>query len=321
MLVALAEDAVAAICELSGRISASPVRSAWRLRAAWSGYARALRLQGIEIDDIDVFSWGCGVLLPGRSRRATVADEFGSFDPWLGSLSSTDKAGWKDALPFTPVLTEELPRLFRSLDLLRQYALRTDGLEVWLALPMLIHRQGLGHAPLPCLVAGSKAFRLRTAVPAATIRVAFKSLATSAQQSLDAVDRMEFAYRAALRAIANEYRPGKLPALLALSLSTSLLSPAQVATALDLTVAGAGKLLDRACSLGLVVEISGRRSWKAYLTPDLAIELGFSKVPLGRPRKEPPFPAETNVLSDVIDSFDREMAEIDARLAQISASH
>jgi hypothetical protein len=129
---------------------------------------------------------------------------------------------------------------------------------------------------------------------------------------------MEAAYRASVRAIRAEYRPGNLPQLLALSLSTAVLSPASTAEHLDLSVAGAGKLLDRATNLGVLVEISGRRSWKVYVEPSLAVALGLRKAPLGRPRREPPPLAPISDLSGTLDDFDRAMAEIEAKLAGLT---
>jgi hypothetical protein len=93
-----------------------------------------------------------------------------------------------------------------------------------------------------------------------------------------------------------------------------------VASALDLSPAGAGKLLDRAASLEVLVEVSGRRSWKAYVLPDLAVSFGFRRAPLGRPRKAPPVSVQDRDLADTLDDFDRQMAEIDARLSRVTIS-
>ena len=57
---------MASIGRLDARISASSVAPAWMLRASWTGYATALRLQRHEIDEIDVISHFTGV----RSRAA-----------------------------------------------------------------------------------------------------------------------------------------------------------------------------------------------------------------------------------------------------------
>jgi hypothetical protein len=311
------EDAAIAIGELGGRVSASSVRSAWQRRAAWSGYARAMQLQGAEIDEVDLFSWGCGLSLPGRARRVTLVDEFDAFAPWWTQMHGGEDGAWKDALPFTPQIARGSPRSLQALDLQRQYAQRAPGIAAWLALPIFVHRLGLSPLPLPCLVAGAKAFRHAAPVPAETVRATLRALTASARRGLESLDRMEAGHRGAIRAIQSEYRPGKLPDLLALSLSVAMLSPARIATALDLSIAGAGKLLDRAASLGLVVEVSGRRSWKAYLAPDLAVTLGLRKAPVGRPRKSSEPAGDDLALSAALDDFDRRMAEIDARLAAL----
>jgi hypothetical protein len=313
------EEAVTAICTLSGRISGSFVADAWERRAAWRGFTRAMQLQGAEIDEIDVFSWGCGLPLPGRPRRITVIDEFEPFGAWWSLLHVGDQAGWRDRLPFTPDIQSGLPRLLQALDLMRQYARRDQRIDAWLALPIFLHRLGLTLSPLPCLVAGSKSFRLAASVPGETIRATCKALAIAAQRGLEMLDELERGHRAALRAVQAEYRAGKLVDLLALGLAMGMLSPAGVAKALDISIAGAGKLLDRAAGLGLIVEVSGRRSWKAYVTPDLAVAFGFRRPATGRPRKEiGPSIADAS-LSGTLAEFDRAMAEIDARLSALGS--
>jgi hypothetical protein len=95
-----------------------------------------------------------------------------------------------------------------------------------------------------------------------------------------------------------------------------LLSPQAVAELLDLSVAGASKLLDRAVAAGLLIEITQRRTWKQFLVPDLAVEFGFVSPKRGRPAKEPaPLPQDRDVEA-LFAEFDNEMAEIDALLAE-----
>jgi hypothetical protein len=314
--LAATEDAAAAIGELSGRISGSFVRIAWERRAAWTGYTRALQLQGVEIDEIDVFCWANGVVLPDRPHRRTASDHFDAFGPWFRGLHKGGRGEWKDALPFTPVVTPGLPRLFRAIDLQHQYAQRSGDIDVWLTLPRFLHRLGMSHTPLPCLVGGSRSFRTRGGPAEDAIRETLRGIARSAQQGIDRLDAMERFHRDAILAIRSEYRPGKLPELLALVLTMGQLSPARVASELSVSIAGAGKLLDRAETLGLIVETSGRRTWKTYMAPDLAVALGFRRAPSGRPRSMEPLPISDTALSAVLEAFDREMAEIDARLSR-----
>ena len=65
-LVSALADASGAIGRLDARISATALAPAWRLRASWNGYAKALSLQHLEIEEIDIISWRCGLQLAGR---------------------------------------------------------------------------------------------------------------------------------------------------------------------------------------------------------------------------------------------------------------
>src|SRR3546814_5915670 len=80
-MVAAIASCTAAIARLDARIMTSSVASAWRRRAAWMGYTRALQLQAIEIDEIDVFSWGCELKIANRALRVSTVDIFEEFAP------------------------------------------------------------------------------------------------------------------------------------------------------------------------------------------------------------------------------------------------
>src|SRR3546814_8128627 len=88
----------AAIARLDARIIVSPVANAWAMRAAWTGYARALQLQSTEIEEIDLFSWGCGLKIPGRPAIPSHVDLFDRWDDWRAALRDTDKHQWRDRL-------------------------------------------------------------------------------------------------------------------------------------------------------------------------------------------------------------------------------
>lgn len=59
-------------------------------------------------------------------------------------------------------------------------------------------------------------------------------------------------------------------------------SPQGIADAFGISVSRAGNLLARATELDLIVEVSGRKAWRLYLVPDLAIAFGFKPAPRGR---------------------------------------
>jgi hypothetical protein len=85
-MVSAIATCTAAISRLDARISISSVAGSWIRRATWSGYTAALKLQSVEIDEIDVFSWGCGLHVPGRLARATHIDQFDAFDAKMDAI-------------------------------------------------------------------------------------------------------------------------------------------------------------------------------------------------------------------------------------------
>lgn len=317
-LAAALEYATAAINRLDARVSVSPVAKPWRQRAAWTGYARALQLQGTEIDEIEVFSWGCGVELHGRRHRSSIADEFGALGPWRVRLNQPSSASWRDSFPFTPQAPADRtswPSILNAIELLRQAVRDDSSVGAWLWLPLLLKGHGVSETPLPCLIEGTRAFRLRATPTLDEWRAVLRAIGKAALLGLERLDQLESHHRQAAIAVRNERRPGALPVLLALSASQPLLSPQGVADRLGLSLPGAGKLLSRATALGLLVEISGRMAWRRYLVPDLAIAFGYLAAPRGRPPKElVPNPTDRG-LAKIFDTFDEEMRRLDQKLA------
>jgi hypothetical protein len=119
------EQASAAVGRLDARTSATSGARAWQLRAAWTGYAAALQLQGHEIDEIDVFSWGCALPSPAGhgSRRSTIPSK-ASPD---GRPSSPETPGATGARTLgarvEPDPSYAGPRLIRALEALRQISI------------------------------------------------------------------------------------------------------------------------------------------------------------------------------------------------------
>lgn len=313
-MVAAIAAAAAAIARLDARMIASPVAKAWATRAAWSGYAKALQLQAAEIDEIDAFSWGCGLKIPGRPPLPSHVDLFDRFAAWDAALRATDAHRWRDALPTAvgdPAAAADHPPLVRALDTVRQLARIDPSIMAWLGLPFALRDRGLTATPLPCLAGGAKAFRMKRTPGEEDWLAVLRSLTSMAETGLARLHDLERGYRDSQRAIAAEYRPGALPALLALIQHRPLLSPQSVAKLLGLSIAGASKLLARAATAGLLVEITQRRSWRQFLTPDLAIEFGYARAKRGRPTRDPPALPARRDLADVFDAFDSEMARID----------
>lgn len=310
-----------AITALNARISISPVAKPWQVRASWSGYATALQLQGVEVDEIDIFSRACGIKLPHRPMMSTTLDPLERFAEWQRELAQADGPGWRELLP-TAVGeaggAREHPPLVRAVELVRQHA-RLDATSTpWLWAPIMLRGVGLTASPLPCLTGGVKALWLKRTPADVDWAIAFNRLSRAAEIGLERLDDLERLHRQGLKALLNAYRAGALPRLLALSLVRPLLSPQGVADALNLSVAGASKLLERAVEAGLLVEITDRRTWRQFLTADLAVQFGFAGPRRGRPSHPPPALPASREMSHVLGKFDREMADIDRLLERIN---
>jgi hypothetical protein len=307
-----------AIAVLDARISVSPVRSAWTVRASWSGYARALAAQGEEFDEIDIFGRACGVPLPGRPCLATTQDPFAALAGWQARFGENALQHWTDPLTFPfdpPEDWGERPALLRALELLARWARHDPFLRPWLELPLLLQRLGLTRTLLPNLVAGDKTLRRSPRDREVIVSRLLRGLRVAAEDGLGALDAMERDRQRAANAIGSQHRPGKLGTLCALMSTNPVLSPTVVAQRLALTISGAGKLLERAAALGLCHEVSGRQAWRLYLTPDLAVRFGFRSNQRGRP---PALPAMAKgSLDAALAAFDVEMAALETELAQL----
>src|SRR3546814_15717622 len=68
----------------------------WQRRATWTGYTTALRVQGAEIDEIDIFGRECAVNLPGRRPMPTHLDDRDALPIWQRKLAQRESRYWRD---------------------------------------------------------------------------------------------------------------------------------------------------------------------------------------------------------------------------------
>ncbi|MDO6414318.1 hypothetical protein Q4F19_07980 [Sphingomonas sp. BIUV-7] len=311
------ERAAGAIARLDARLSVTSVRSPWALRASWSGFAAALRLQGAEIDEIDIFGRACGVSLPARPSIRTTFDELDDLAPWQAALRERAERHWRDDAPFSTVVAadwRDRPVLLQALEIAARHARADRSIAPWLAFPILLRTLGLSRAPLPCLVVGDRAFRLAPRDTDAIVPRYLRAIAEAADNGLVRLQALEDDRVRAAAAVHAAHRPGQLLTLMALLQFRPAISPRGAAAALRLSLSGAGKLLSRSAELGLVVEISGRQAWRTYLAPDLAVTFGFRSRAAGRP---PSPPRVSALLEPTLAAFDAEMAALDATLARL----
>src|SRR3546814_9322423 len=177
--------------------------------------------------------------------------------------------------------------LVRALDQVRQHARIKGSILPWLGLSFALRDMGLTATPLPCLAGGAKAFRLKRRPDENDWLAFLRALEAAARIGLERLHDLERFHRDAQRAIVAQFRPGPLPRLLALAVHQPLLSPQAVANHLGLSVAVASKLLERAVTAELLVEITQLRSWRLFLPHDLAVEFGYAESKRGRPSIAP----------------------------------
>lgn len=316
-LASALERAAASIGRLDARVSVSSVASPWQRRASWTGYTTALRAQGVEIDEIDIFGRECSVNLPGRRPIPTNLDEPDALPTWQKNLDRRDARYWRDERAIATNVPEDWnqrPALLRALEITARHA-RADGtIAPWLAAPALLQSMTITQTVLPCLVTGDKALRLSPRDTLAIVHRNLRSLTDHAAEGLERLQAIEGDRLCAADALSSAHRPGKLIKLLALLQFVPVLSPRWVGERLDVTISGAGKLLSRAAHMGLLVEVSGRQAWRTYMARDIAIAFGFVKRPIGRPLAPPRYVAN---IEPALANFDREMVEVDSMLARL----
>lgn len=251
----------------------------------------------------------------------TNSTPFEAYMPWRARLAEPAGRHWAEDLPFSydpPTGWGEAPTLVRALSLLDAWA-RADGtLAPWLAFPLILRRFGITQTPLPCLVAGDPGQRFAIDPRPALLKRLLKQMCRAAETGLETLDRLEEYARRAAASIASEHRPGKLADLGCIALTRPCLAARSLAPLLDLTVSSAGKLLERAARLGLLIEISGRETWRSYVTPDVAQTLGLVAPSRGRPRV---MPAPSPALDSVLTTFDAEMAVLDKHFGTLAIGH
>jgi hypothetical protein len=315
-LVTALERAAASIGRLDARFCVSPVASPWAIRASWTGYAAALRAQSAEIDEIDIFSRECAINLPGRPPISTHVEDPGALHEWQARLRQRELHYWRDIATMPTAVGEDWnrrPALLRALEVAARHARADATIAPWLTFPALLHSMAITRATLPCLTIGDRAMRLAPRESEAIIVRNLRALADRAEEGLQRLQGLEDQRLHAAVGIRDAHRPGKLLELAAFIQFAPVASPRLVADKLDLTLSGAGKLLARAADLGLLTEVSGRRAWRTYMPPDLAIAFGLVSRPIGRPHAAPRQLAD---LEPALSAFDHEMAEIDTMLSK-----
>ena len=121
------------------------------------------------------------------------------------------------------------------------------------------------------------------------------AVGTGAQMHLDLEVRLRAYAARAAQFINSRKRPGRLKDVLSLAMSRPRISSKDVAKALNLTVAGAIKLLSIATDAGLLIERTGQASYRSYAIPVTAPSEAGSRM---RPDPFPTSPARLDWSDD-----------------------
>ena len=310
-LVSSLLSASSAIGALDARVSASPMAAAWKRRASWTGYAAALRLQNEPFEEIDVIAHLWDITLPARAKSDTTGEVFAEYEQWatflLGDAPRPQLRGDGEGALFAP----DVPPLVRALSAVDLAARADKTVRPWLTLPSILSELRLTHCSLPCMVIGDHGQRFAREPRMVVLRRLLGLLTASAEAGIERLNEIERWRQKFAQAVCSSSRCGRLPDLGPFLANEAAVTPVRVARALGMSRAGAGKLLERAASLELAHEVSGRNSWKVFLARDVAITLGMVSRQRGRPKAIDRYDSD---LSPALSAFDEEMAQIDELL-------
>lgn len=274
-------SAIESVCfiigEVNGRYINSLCKKSWLYRAAWSGFAQALQLTGVETDSEDIFRQSLEPTLIGKRAKAGS-----NYQQWWSAMRDRKTVSWWDdgsiVRPEMTITGSRWQQLFRWY----LEAGVQDQLRACLSWPFALVRLKLSTIPLPCLVTGH-AFPAPLTPYKALIML--KRLHRQAEEGLRLLDQLEAAQRAFASRLVSVRKPKQLIRLSALLMAMPVLEPVIVARRFSLSLAAAGRLLRHAEELNLVAEVTGRGTWKRYVAIDIARELDIRPRTAGRPPK------------------------------------
>ncbi len=273
-MLSLPESALLWVARLDEALRGDPLLPAWRQRAMVREAARAAASDGLMVDMVRL-----GGLLAGLPLRHLA--DFGAERHALEVL-----VGLRNLAANTPndrvraalsrMKAEHKPgRNLLEAAARGMLAHLADGgarEDARLALPLYLLDTGVVRSgPLPCLT-GSGAFRAEGSprdLAAGFHEALCRDLAGEARNGLDDLIDLRRAWRSWRRRLGPRRSTSQLPALVDYAAACQAVTPAQVAQHFDLSLRGAGKLLAELAELGILVDASGRETWKVYVTEDL----------------------------------------------------
>ncbi len=270
------ETCVRAIAELSTSLRNHPLSDAFACRSALHAAVRLSKIDGILVDEARIAGHLALLQLPamadkgaerraiGRARRLLAL----SASPWPKTPPETDeKPPLMGSFPLQPA--GKGPALFAVAAQL--YEGRSNLMTAGLAherLPASLAMHGL--VPSPILLVADQVHRTGSERPDLFLAAFLEALEADAVELLGLLRTLTLSWKAWHGRAGERRSNSRLPLLIDQAAASPILTPAGVARRFGCTVRAANMMLEELVALGILEEISGRRTWKAYAGIDFA---------------------------------------------------
>jgi hypothetical protein len=282
------ERTLIAIGRLDATLRDYPLLSAWWYRAQLEAAVRLIELEGAKVDAERLLGSLAGITLPLRdggteARALRVLRQLQSGHPATGVIRS--EAGDTEGESQVEAALHAIARgrsasgiLTGGLKGLRAW-LQEGGSRVYghLALARHMAQLHLVRAPWPCLL-GAPRGPVQLDDGDRWVDAVLRGLEEEALRGADRALDLRLAWRGWRRAIGTRRRGSNFPRLLDLASALPMLTPKLVSEQLACTIVGASKLLAELRRAKILAEVSGRGSWKCYVTRDLEGVRQFSRA-------------------------------------------
>lgn len=312
---AVAEQALISIGRLEHALDSSPLEDVWHLRMQLDAASQLMECDGLKVDRDRLHVLMCGLPIERhrdngvearalrmvaslrRLARRTAARRLGTapvataddeIEPGIGA--------WDDSVDLCLVtMAEERATegaLIATALALRGWIMKGGAASAGMAaLPAQLVLGGLAKRYLPCFVAAwRKAALVEGEREDEWLRRFLDGFAHAAEKGERTLGALQLARREWHRRLGSRRSTSRLPRLVDAMLALPVVAPAQAARVMGLTVGGATKLITELVALGILIETTRRKSWRRFLTADLAVAaqlaIDAASLPPPRPAKK-----------------------------------
>lgn len=309
-----------ALGRLSEAFNASHVAEAWAARSRIEAVIRLLHADGLGIDRDRVLRLSYDLPVPRRidiGSDAQVLEIIAFLD---GGPASADREG-----AVAVEIAEAETEFGAGVDS-QNPELLLGSLWRWLAAG---RRPSVGHvAFVRCLAAAGMTPRPLGALawPSGPARQTERAWVDgSLARLVDAADGARRELAALALAVADwrhrlgrRRRHSRMDVLIDAIAAMLVATPVSIARRLGLSLRGASVMLEELAELGVLVEVTGRKSWKAFVPSDLVISLPGNHARRREARPRPPATPPPD-LTPLVDDADAAIARVQAAMVRLRA--